>query len=156
MLFRSDFLDDVVLEMIETADVRPRTKDQYKGSLKKIRNKAAGMQLGALSLPATMKRIINEVAADNGHEAARQVRSTLSAYVVQGLMDHGITTQNLLRGQRIISTKKPKAVAEAPTPTREEWRRVIDYVINSDMDAVFPAKHQAQRTRLQRGLDIAE
>ena len=136
----TDFLDDVVLEMIETADVRPRTKDQYKGSLKKIRNKAAGMQLGALSLPATMKRIINEVAAENGHEAARQVRSTLSAYVVQGLMDHGITTQNLLRGQRIISTKKPKAVAEAPTPTREEWRRVIDYVINSDMDAVFPGK----------------
>lgn len=134
------FLDDVVSEMIEQADVKPRTKDQYRGSLKKIRRKANGMNLGTFSLPATMKKMINEVADEHGHEAARQVRSTLSAYVIQGLIDHGIVQQNLLRGQKIASTKKRKRREELPTPTREEWRRVIDYIMQSDMDGVFPGK----------------
>lgn len=134
------FLDDVVAEMIEQADVKPRTKEQYKGSLKKIRRKAQGMQLGTLALPATMKRIINAVADEHGRESARQVRSTLSAYVIQGLIDHGIVQQNLLRGQRIVATKKKRRVEELPTPTKEQWRAVINYVMSSDMDGLFPGK----------------
>lgn len=134
------FLDEVVATMIEQADVKPRTKEQYRGSLKKIRRKAHGMQLGTLALPATMKRMIGEVAAENGREAARQVRSTLSAYVVQGLMDHGLVQQNLLRGQRIVATKTPTRRQERPTPTLDQWRAVINYILASDMDGVFPGK----------------
>lgn len=142
-----NFLDTVVSENISSAALKGRTKQRYKESLAHIRTRSTGRSLGALTRPSTLKSIIKSVSEEVGVESARQVRSVLSAYVIQAMLDQELMDHNPLLGQKLSYTTPKRR--EKQTPSLKQWQRISHFVIHEDdRTAPMPGKTspQAQKT----------
>ena len=155
----TEFIDDVVIPAVESADTKPRTQARYLEVLHLYRRYTQGRSIRSLTTAAAIKAVIKTIADNHGAESARQARSVVSAYVIQQQIEYGLLDRNPIHGVSMPFTRAK--TQHATIPTVEEWKTLLHFILHEeDPTAPMPgqdspqAKKVAARARHARVMEL--
>lgn len=137
-----DYIDKVVIPAIQNSGRKPRTIQDYTRSIGHMRTQSKGMPLSALRKPKTVVALFDNVAANSGPEAARQMRSVTQNYMFREMILDNLLDHDPTKGMSIQSLKVERNDKYTPTP--DEWWDMVKWVLADDLDQPMPGKTTPQ------------
>ncbi len=152
-----DYIDQVVIPAIKNSGKKLRTVYDYTRSIKHMRTQAKGMPLSAMRKPKNVIRLYEEVAENNGKEAARQMRSVTQNYMFREMILDGLLDTNPTKGMVIPALAVE--LRDKYTPTADEWWAMLQWVLEDDLEKPMPGKDSPQskkKSAIARHRRVAE
>jgi integrase len=157
----ADYITAVSRPAIEQARLRPRSRKRYLSVLGLLTGQCdqhrhaqslSGHSISALNKPRVLEHCLKEIARLHGSESAHQARTVLGRYIIQEAIRDQLLTHNVLAGLR-LDLSGPVLVKRATggeALTRDEWNKVIDYLLKLDPADGIPVKAKGRWTFAER------
>ncbi len=95
------YLDEVSAQEVLDAPLRPDTRLEYQRLLKHLREQLAGHSIATAEVPDVLVTAIQCIAAEHGHETARQTQHFHAKYVAQPLRRHRLLDHDPIEGMSL-------------------------------------------------------
>lgn len=142
------YLDEVSSQEILNTRLRPDSIRKYQRLLKILREQLLGHSIVTAEVPDVLIAAIQRIAAEHGHETARQTQHFHAKYIAQPLRRHRLLTHDPIEGMSLNlrahapQLTGPKRGGVALTIAEQE--RVIVYLLELDPGEGIPQKQRGR------------